>query len=49
MGKKNPLELPYRWQFSLFDDIKFTLGGLLILLLPLVLIGAIIVFALSWR
>jgi len=31
-----------RYRFSASDDLKFTLGGLLVLLWPLILIGLIV-------
>lgn len=40
--KKHPLELPYRLQFSPWDDIKFTAMGLFMLLFPLILLGIVI-------
>lgn len=35
-------------EFSAWDDIKFTLGGLFVLALPLIFLGAITLFALAF-
>lgn len=46
---RDPLEVPYRQQFSAMDDFKYTLAALFIVALPLVAITAVVLFALSWR
>lgn len=45
--KKNPLELPYRQQFSEWDDFKFTVGGFFVLALPLIGIALVALFIAS--
>jgi len=45
---KNPLELPYKLQFSAWDDLKFTMGGVFVIALPLIGIGLIALFVASF-